>query len=156
VPFYDSLRSGGLLLGWINLQAPNTNGTGLVWIHPATSRGLYTNGFANTVPVQISQWTNPPPDFSSLTNLVIEGAVGDPANLYLFDLPVTVINNKLGESAGSVNVTGSLNPKTGLLKTSFNNGLGRTNGFGVILQNASYGGGYFLTPTNSEAFELRH
>ena len=52
-------------------------------------------------------------------------------------------------------MTGSINPKTGLLKVTFGSKPAKTtNGFGAILQNAAFGGGYFLTLTNGEAVEL--
>ena len=52
VPLYASLNNKGLLLGWINLSLTNTNAvsvTGVAWLHPTRSSGLYKSGFTNIV-----------------------------------------------------------------------------------------------------------
>jgi hypothetical protein len=167
VPFYDSLYGNkGLLLGWINLEVPNTNTTGLIWIHPKTTGGRYKTGFTNIVPgvelggqvplpLLLSPWTNPPTDLGTLTNLVISVTNSAPADLFDFGVSFSGKNLTLSKVSGTGVVTGSINPKTGLLKVTFGSKPAKTtNGFGAILQNAAFGGGYFLTLTNGEAVEL--
>jgi ATP:corrinoid adenosyltransferase len=52
--------------------------------------------------------------------------------------------------------TGSIAPKTGLLRITFGNGNGTntTAGTGAVLQNANTGGGFFITTTNAGAISL--
>jgi hypothetical protein len=54
-------------------------------------------------------------------------------------------------------LTGTLNPRTGLLTINYGNGTGKTTttGYAAILQNSTNGGGYFLTKTNAGAVILQ-
>jgi len=157
VPIYANLYSGkGLLLGWVNLDLTNTDAvgvSGLTWIHPARSTGLYQKGFTNvllTNQILLSLWTNLPEN-SALTNLT---------NLSLLD----TINATNGESfavtttaggkVAGTSVSGSITPKTGLLKVTIGSGASKVTGYGAILLNptnggGNYGGGYYLTKTNN-------
>ena len=51
--------------------------------------------------------------------------------------------------SGSMPLSGSINLKTGLLTVTLGNGADKTTGYGVILLNATNGGGYLLTKTNA-------
>jgi len=51
-------------------------------------------------------------------------------------------------------VSGTINPRTGLLTVTIGSGASRVTGHGAILLNATTGGGYFLTKTNAQAIEL--
>jgi uncharacterized repeat protein (TIGR03803 family) len=163
VPFYDSLYGNkGLLLGWINLTN-NSTGAGLTWIHPATRTGLYKGGFTNTIPaseLQLAPWLDTSNALSTVTNSLTNLFIADTINFddYLFDFGVGYGKKfTLSGVSGNETLTGSLNPKNGLLQVTFGSGKGKhMNGFGAILQNTTNGGGgYFLTPTTGGALQLQ-
>jgi hypothetical protein len=161
VPVYGNLyANAGLLLGWIALESTSPNGN-LTWIKPPSrSTALYTNGFTNLIAVQGSLWTNPLPHTAAIdlpsgqldisgeslrTNLTFNVAVSN--NNALAKLP-----------GGSTNsLTGSINPKTGLLTVTFGNGAGRstTSGTGAVLQNVTNAAGFFLGKTNAGSILLQ-
>ncbi len=151
----------GLLLGWLNLTnlqaaAPSN---ALTWIKESSAASaLYTNGFTNLLSSQGALWTNPPAHASaiSLTNgqLVISNL-----GLFLNFTNVAVSNNiltNLGVLPTNF-LSGSVNPKTGLLTFTFANGNGAATNraSGAFLQNTTNAGGFFLTPTNAGAFMLQ-
>jgi uncharacterized repeat protein (TIGR03803 family) len=156
---YTSNASAGLLLGWINLtnlQAAPPPGA-LAWIkQPLKSPARYTNGFAGALSVQGALWTNPSARTSaiSLTNgeLVLSNT-----GLLLTFTNIVLSNNTLENPATlpAKSLSGSINPKTGLL--TFTNSSGKTtlDAVGAILQDTTNAGGFFLTPTNSGAFWLQ-
>jgi uncharacterized repeat protein (TIGR03803 family) len=151
LPFYTSLYSNtGLLIGWLNLDGSLT-ATNLWWIKPASSTtALYPGGFTNIVTnVLTSAWTNPPVNYLQSVALTISNT-----NLAL-DFIVSITNNTVVKETGSPtnSLTGTFNPKTGLLKITFGNGAGKatTTGYAAILQDSTNGGGYFLTKTNAGA-----
>ena len=152
LPVYSSLYSGkGLLLGWINLEAMNTDSVGLTWIHPQRTSGLYQGGFTNILaPEQIllSRWTNSPPNLGLLTNLSLLGAVTG-TNAVDFTIGTATRGTITGPS-----VAGSINLKTGTFKVTTGSGAGKITSYGAILLNTTNGGGYFLTKTNAQAVEL--
>jgi hypothetical protein len=157
VPIYATLYGNkGLLLGWINLDSINTNGVSLTWIHPQRATGLYPDGFTNillTNQILLSPWTNPPGNIALLTNLSTLAVIDD-TNV-LTDFAITVSNNfKLGEVSGPTNLSGSINPKTGLLTVTIGKGTNKLTGQGAVLLNATNGGGYFLTKTNAQAVKV--
>jgi hypothetical protein len=172
VPVYASLYRAaniaerGLLLGWINLTnlqaAYPTNA--LTWIKqpitPAPS-ALYRAGFTEVLALQGAPWTNPPADNPaiSLTNgqLIISDT-----NLFLnYSNVVVSDNNKLEDADASPtnSLTGGINAKTGLLTITFANGNrkgpSKYNGYGVVLQNTTNGGGYFITTNIGGSFSLQ-
>ena len=151
VPIYASLYSGkGLLLGWINLELTNTNGVSLTWIHPQRTTGLYQNGFTNVLLAQqilLSPWTNPPENIGLMTNLSVLDTIGT-ANI-----PISVSTATPGKVIGA-SVSGTINPKTGLLTVTIGSGANKITGHGAILLNATNGGGYYLTKTNAQAITL--
>ena len=149
--------NGGLLLGWLDM----TNGNGapegeLTWIRPASTSGPFTNSFTNLVPVQSQFWINPPTDTPAI--LITNGQlVISSASLSLTFTNVSVSNNTLVKLGGPTNtLTGSINPKTGLLTIAFGTGDGRKTiaGAGAMLQNLNMGGGYFVTQTNAGSVSL--
>jgi uncharacterized repeat protein (TIGR03803 family) len=163
VPVYAVLYTNiphaapGLLLGWINLtnlQAEASTNQ-LTWIKKAIPLpALYTNGFTNILSGQGSPWTNPPAISLTNANLVISNT-----DVFLNFTNVFVTNNTLTNLSGLPTnfLTGSINPKTGLLALTFGNGNGKaTNrGTGTLLQNTTNAGGFFLTPTNAGSFILQ-
>jgi hypothetical protein len=158
VPVYASLYGNkGLLLGWINLDTTNTNGPGtLNWVHPEQTKGQFLAAFTSTNPINFSLWTNPPAASSLPTDLVVlemTNGVTTQTNTFV----ITVSNNyKLGEVSGPVPLSGSINPKTGLLTVTLGNGPSKQTGYGVVLPNATNtSGGYFVTKTNAGAIILK-
>jgi hypothetical protein len=157
---YTTGASAGMLLGWINLtnlQAAAPPGT-LTWIkNPLRSPTRYTNGFASTLSVQGSLWTNPPGSNSaiSLTNgeLVISNT-----GLLLTYTNILVSNNTLKNSGAlpTNSLTAAVTPQTGLLTLTFSDNNGKpTQARGAILQDTTNAGGFFLTPTNAGSLRLQ-
>jgi hypothetical protein len=161
VPLYVSLYGNtGLLLGWINLNLTNSN-TGLTWIHPTRRTGPYQNGFTNQISasqpyggLKLSLWSNPPAGLEALTNVILDPAVGH--GPLLVDFRIAISNNlHFGETtADPFPLTGSINPKTGLLKLIIGSGESRITGYGAILLNVPFGGGYYLTSGQSQAIGM--
>jgi hypothetical protein len=52
-------------------------------------------------------------------------------------------------------LTGSINPKTGLLTLTFAHGKTTQDAWAAILQDTTNAGGFFLTPTNAGSLELQ-
>ena len=163
VPAYATpYGNTGLLLGWINLTnleaAPPANS--LAWIKKASrTYPPYTNGFTNTLQVQGALWTNPPAKTPAVVlpegQLVITNNAG---LLLTFNVSVNTSNNLVKLAGSATNsLTGSNNPKTGLLNLTFGNGNGTnaTQGQGAVLQDETNAGGFFVTSTNAGAILLR-
>ncbi len=161
MPVYGNLYGGtGLLLGWIGLESGSPNGN-LTWIKKASrSSARYANGFTNEVIVQGSLWISP-----SLHTAAIDLPFGQldisGGNLSLplsFNVAVSNNNTLMKLPASPVNsLTGSINPKTGLLTITFGNGAGKpaTTAKGAVLQNVTNAGGFFLGKTNSGSLFLQ-
>jgi uncharacterized repeat protein (TIGR03803 family) len=162
VPVYGRLYANtGLLLGWINLQGNAAPDVGLTWIQPARAGSLYKSGFTNLAvgdELPISPWTPPEPAslFGSLTNLVVSEILDATNDLLTFDVTFTnYVLRKVGVLPVN-SLTGSVNPKTGLLKVAFGGGNHTpiTTGYVVILQNVTNGGGFFVTKSMDGAIQL--
>ena len=157
----------GLLLGWLTLTNGAPEGS-LTWIRPASSTGLFTNGYTNVVAVQSALWSNPAPHTAalSLTNgeLVVSTMLSTTNSSLLFtNVALTTNNDLLNLGAAPINALGlsitlggSIKPKTGLLSVSITNATGKEtiSGSGVVLQDKTNGAGYFATPTNAGAILL--
>ena len=161
LPVYGDLYgSTGLLMGWLGLVSGSPTGS-LAWIKEAShSSALYTNGFTNMLLVQGSPWISPLPHTSAINlplgQLDISG--GGLVPPLTFNVALSN-NNTLVKLAGSPtnSLTGTNNPKTGLLTITFGNGAGKatTAGTGAVLQNANSAGGYFLGKTNAGSIRLQ-
>jgi hypothetical protein len=161
LPVYGNFYgSTGLLIGWIGLESGAPAGS-LTWIREASHfSALYTNGFTNVDVVQGSLWTNPLPKMAAIDlpagALQISGGGLSPS--LTFNAGVSN-NNTLVKLAGSPtnSLSGSINPKTGLLTITFGNGAGKatTAGTGAVLQDANNAGGYFLGKTNAGGILLQ-
>jgi hypothetical protein len=161
VPVYVSVRQGNeMLLGWISLEGNAPGGT-LTWIRQASrASALYGDGFTNSVTVQGSPWNNPSPHTAAIDlssgQLNISG--GSLISKLTFNIAIGS-NNTVVKLPGSVSnsLTGSINPKTGLLNITFGNGAGKatTTGTGAVLQNITNAGGFFLGETNAGAILLQ-
>jgi hypothetical protein len=161
LPLYAGLTNPpGLLLGWVNLGGGSTSGN-LVWIKKASrSPDLYTNGFTNTLSILGSSWTNPPVHTAavSLSDGQLSLSGGGLTNLLTFNVSVNSNNTLVKLAGGPTNaLQGLVNSKTGLLTVDFGtvNGKATNVGKGVMLQNTSAGGGYFLGRTNSGSIGLQ-
>ncbi len=160
LPVYGNLYGRtGLLLGWLSLESGSPAGQ-LTWIKPASrATALYTNGFTNLVAVQGSPWTNPLPHTAAIDipagTLAVSG--GNLLSPLIFNVAVSNNNAlaKLPESPTN-SLTGSINPKTGLLTITFGNGTGKatTAATGSVLQNVTNAAGFFLGKTNAGSFLL--
>ncbi|HEX3720285.1 MAG TPA: hypothetical protein VH595_20225 [Verrucomicrobiae bacterium] len=136
IPVFESLYGNtGLLFGWLTIsngvvQTPSI----FAWIKQ--SADLY-----NDLSVVASGWTNPPPS-DLLTNgfLVISNAT-----IYSSG-PVSIVKDKIVGSGGISLLSGSINPRTGLMTITFGNGVGKstTTGHAAFLEDSGIGGGYFL------------
>ncbi len=161
LPVYGNLYgSTGLLIGWIGLESGSPAGN-LTWIKEASHfSALYTNGFTNpVVALQGSVWTNPLPHTAAIDLPSGELIIAGGGLLSPLTFNVALSNNstfvKLAGSATN-SLTGTNNPKTGLLTITFGNGAGKstTAGTGAVLQNAASGGGFFLGKTNAGSILL--
>lgn len=156
VPIYASLYSGkGLLAGWINLDFTNTDRTCLVWIHPPSSTGPYTNAFVNLPDrdqIRVSQWTKSSASVFTAKYLCLLGTVYDfdPS----FNCPVAFAPNfQFSGTFESATVSGSINPTTGLMKVSIAGGTNTFKGCGAFDLGSTTGCGYlFLTSTAGQTF----
>jgi hypothetical protein len=161
LPVYGNLYGGkGLLLGWLGLESGSPAGT-LAWIkEPSRSTALYTNGFTNLVSVQGSPWSNPPPHVAAfdLPSGQLDISGGGLSSPLSFNVAMSN-NNTLVKLAGSPtnSLTGTNNPKTGLLTITFGNGSGKatTTATGAALQNSTNAAGFFLGKTNAGSFLLQ-
>ncbi len=161
VPIYASLYNNtGLLFGWINLTngqaAPPTNL--LTWSTPSAANALYPGGFTNSLPVQTAPWVAPPANTPAIPFpgglLIVSNSGLD----LTFD--VAVSNNNALARLGGVplnSLTGSINPKTGLLSVTFSNGNGKaaTAGAGAVLQSSNSAAGFFATKAAAGLITLR-
>jgi hypothetical protein len=146
VPIYASLyQNQGILFGWINLEPTNTSGVNLAWIRPAIpAASRYQNGFINTFltnQILLSPWTNSPASFDTLSNLSLPGT------------NIAVSISAAGRITGP-SVSGTVNPKTGLLTVTIGGGNNKVQAHGAVLPNAANGAGYFLTKTNALPIQL--
>jgi len=157
VPIYANLYGGkGLLLGWINLAATDAAAVSLTWIHPERSSGLYKKGFTNMLAanqILLSPWTHPLANTLVATNLSFLDTINDPDTSMDFTLTIST-NFALSEVSDPKLLSGSINPKTGLLTVTIGSGSAALTGHGAILLNSTSGGGYFLAPTNAQAIKL--
>jgi hypothetical protein len=160
IPVYVSLYTEtGFLFGWLNLtNLDNTNlADELLWIKgvPAHPSLLFSNGFTNVLLTAGSIWTNPGTIMlAASTNLIISNAdlnlsynVAIKDKYELFNATNTPTNS----------LTGTINLTTGLMSITFGNGDGRltTIGYGAMLQNTNFAGGYFVTKTNTGSIILQ-
>ena len=152
----------GLLTGWVAMMdgAPSGN---LTWIKQPVKSGLgmYAEGFTNTLAGQGSGWTNQLANPAIvLTNGVLYISGGTPSLAISWNISVNdknaikLITTTTNNATNSL--TGSINPKTGLLTITFGNGdkKATTAGKGVVLQNTTNAGGYFLDKTNAGSISL--
>ena len=162
LPVYASLYNhAGLLLGWINLANGSPAGN-VAWIRESsTTSPAYPNGFTNSIQVLRSPWTNPPPGVAAIAmpngQLNISGANQLPPQLS-FDVHVNTRNAlvKMADTSPPNSLTGSINPKNGVLTVVFGNATGRTTtrGVGAVLQNTTNAGGFFVGQTNAGSMTL--
>jgi uncharacterized repeat protein (TIGR03803 family) len=146
-------KGAGLLLGWINLT--NLEGANsLTWIKkPSRATGFYTSGFTNLISVTGAVWTNAPDLTLSNETLTLSNG-----NVVLTFTNVVVSHGTLTNlGAEPTNfVSGTVNPKNGLLSVTFATGAkAKTKGAGALLQNTGNGGGFFLGTTNAGAVILQ-
>jgi uncharacterized repeat protein (TIGR03803 family) len=158
LPIYVApYTSGGLLWGWLGITNGVPEGE-LTWIRPAGASGsLFSTSFTNVVAVQSALLTNPPANtpaipFTSGKLMISNSSAG----LVFF---VAVSNNNALAKLGSLptnSLTGSVNPKTGLLSVTFGNvsGKGTTTGAGAVLQASNSAWGFFTNATGAGLIAL--
>ena len=159
--FYPNLYGNtGLLLGWLGLSNGTVEvETPMAWFkpQPAAKSGIYTAGFTNFLTVTGSGWTNPPSKTSAIS--LLDGFLTITNTSLALEFPISITNDTVVKAPGSLatnSLTGTIAPKTGLLQVTFGNGAGKatTIGYGVMLQDSTNGGGYFVTKTNAGAIQL--
>ncbi|HEX3720587.1 MAG TPA: choice-of-anchor tandem repeat GloVer-containing protein [Verrucomicrobiae bacterium] len=152
VPIFENLYGAtGLIFGWLTLSNDTNDtiqATPLTWIKPSAK------GFTTVLSVAASTWTN-----SSATDLLTDGSLVISNAVFITNSTVSIVKNKIvqGTNAPIHLLSGSVNPKTGLLTITFGNGIGKsttTTGHGAFLQSSTNGGGYFLIKTNAGAIFL--
>jgi hypothetical protein len=160
VPVYASLyANAGLLLGWLGLSNGIVAAEPMAWIKPVARTGIYTEGFTNSLLVTGSGWTNPPAKESAVS--LLGGSLAITNTSLDVDFLISITNDTVVKASNATNnatnsLTGTVAPKTGLLTITFGDGAGKatTIGHGVILQDSTNGGGYFVTKTNAGALLL--
>ena len=153
VPIYASLYGNtGLVIGWAAVSNGVLGGT-LDWIKKPARSGFYTNGFTNSLIVQGAVWTNRTPapaiDLSGGQLNLMGGTLAEQIS---FDVGVSAKNMLTNAAVLPTNyLSGTINPKTGLLTVTFGNGDGkaRTVGKAAILQDTTNAAGFFLDKTNA-------
>ncbi len=171
-PLFVSLyRNAGGIGGWVDLTS-GTPVADLLWIKKA-SAGLYPQGFTNSISVLGSPWIKPSPGYAALPYPptkpgVLEISGGDLTNSMVFNfaaltnntlemiLILTPASNAIRASvtAAPQPFTGTIDPKTGLVKLTIVNGKARISATGAILQNSSTADGVFTGRTNSGSFTM--
>lgn len=154
ISLFASLYGGkGLILGRVNLD--NASGDIVGWIHPMVASGSFPTAFTNGSIIELSPWTNPPPAIELPKQLTVVDTENDtPVETNTVTLTFAGSSLNFNGGTGSTAVTGSIAAKTGLVKVSIGSGRTKTTGYGVILLNATNGGGYFLTKTNAGALDF--
>jgi len=156
LPIFAALPNGGLLWGRLGItnQVP---GGDLTWIRLKGQHDLIPHSFTNFVVVQSELWTNPLTPNAALQypagqlNLSTSGT-----NLVFY---VAVSNNnvlaKLG-SQPSNSLSGSINPKTGLLTVTFGKGSGEAAGagYGIVAQGSNSALGFFTNASGAGLLTL--
>ena len=145
----------GLLLGWISVTNDSLTGE-LEWIKKQSGlAGLYPYGFTNLITLIGARWIKPPPNTPAIAlatgQLNISG--GDLVAPLSFPLAISNTNLLVKLPGGPTNsLTGSINPNTGFLNLSFENGGKTIIGSGAVLQSSTNAAGYFLGTNQSGAF----
>jgi len=140
--------NGGLLLGRLLL----TNGVpegNLTWIRPADASGLFTRSFTNVIPVQSALWTNPPPATPVLPTASGQLTISNASASLTFYVTVSASNTLIQLGGATNSLTGSINPKTGLLNITLGKGNKAATGAGAFLQTANSAAGFLVTSTNA-------
>ena len=113
---------------------------------PAAPAGLFSAGFTNLLSVEGSGWTNKALSLSVGTLIISNAAIDS-------SYAISIISNTVVKEPGTLtnSLTGTVNPKTGLLRVTFGTGVGSATlaGACAILQDSTVGGGYFVTKTNA-------
>lgn len=159
VPIYVSLyNKTGLLYGWLNLtNLGSTNAPDqLLWLKETAAKQntLFPAGFTNELPAIGSIWTNP----LSLTLPASNSLAIVSSNLDLnYTVVVTNKNKLINAGTTPTNIlSGTINLKNGQVQFTFGTGDKKQTlrGFGAMLQNTNYAGGYFVTKTNAGSITL--
>jgi hypothetical protein len=160
LPLYLRFGPGELALGWITNLYSQTPGGNIAWIKLGSLTSLdYREGFTNVANVMGSVWTNAEPEHPAIDLVdapltVFDSGWTEPVNYMVTVAP----NNTVGATGGAPEdaVTGTVNPRTGLLQLKINCGEGQAlrRAYGAVLQTPGVAGGYFMTQTNTGAFEL--
>jgi hypothetical protein len=132
----------------------------LNWIKKAAPHSLlYSNGFTNLVIVQGAGWTNRSP---SAAIALPAGQLNLSGGTLLSPLSFAVAVNDTNALVVTTNnptnsLTGSINPRNGLLTITFGNGNGEatTIGKGAVLQDTTNAAGFFLDTTNAGSVILQ-
>lgn len=158
--FSDTIYGGkGLLQGWINLSNGTVFANSMTWVRPAAKPGIYAAGFTNLLDVSGAGWTNGLSAGISDTNAML--AIDDPSTGFTLPYIAAISDNAILQSPATTNyipnsLKGTIAPKTGLMTITFGTGVGKSTivGHGVLLQNGTNGGGYFVTKTSTGSILL--
>jgi hypothetical protein len=160
-PVYASLYGGrGLLLGQLSLNATDNAAVpagSLIWFKPSLSKVLYSNGFAASLDVDGSPWTNSAAALAAFTNEALLTLSGGGLASNLVSMVQLTSSNTIRRISGSTNFTsGGINPANGQLTLTFHNTSGqKVTASGTVLQNTNLGGGFFLGNTNAGSILLQ-
>jgi hypothetical protein len=161
LPLYVSIGGSELVMGWVTNLYGQAPGGEIVWIKKGSPKAFnYKSGFTNTVAVLGSIWNAPAPKHAAMemTNALLAFAGGGLAAPLDFNVNVESNNTIVKSGSSPTNtVTGVLNPRSGLIQLTFEDGVGKTKriAYGAFLQNMQTAAGFFVNTTNRGAFELQ-
>jgi hypothetical protein len=156
VGWIDFTNQGASLVDLTNSGACSFAGSNVAWFRTNADGKLYANGFTNSLTVIGSAFS---PDNNAalldLANLEVILANGGLTGA-LSNSVIPSASGKFTSSGGDISgLTLSLNPATGVIKGSF---AGPATGTvpikGVVFQDQTNAGGFFLGATNSGSFLL--
>jgi hypothetical protein len=160
IPIYVAINANEMVMGWVTNLYGNAPQGDIVWIKAGSAKSAnYKAGFTNSVAVLGSIWTPPAAKQPAvvMTNAPLAFQDGGLAAPIDFFATVEANNSVIKSGMSPTNtLTGTVNPKNGLIQLTFENGNGKTKetAYGAVLQNSQTAAGYFMNGANGGEFEL--
>jgi len=157
VSWMDFTNNGASIINLTNTNVCSFTGSNAMWFRTDSDGKFYPGGFTNALTIVGSAFA---PDNNAtllgLTNLEVTLSGGDLANALTNSVSPSA-NGKFTADAGGISgLTLSLNPATGVIRGSFTDPVTTESDRikGVVFQEQTNAGGFFLRATNSGNFLL--